>query len=308
MDNVTVILRECGERTADSAHQLLGQLFEPTQLHRVHEVPFSKAVRTSFEIGLQAARPWTLCIDADVLVYERGLRELLAVAALQDSRVFELQGFVGDKFFGTFRPAGNHLYRTEHLPAALQRIPAEGTTTRPEHTTIVAMRETGLVDVQLPSIVGIHDYEQHFTDIYRKCFLQAHKHVWMQAFLVDRWQRLSAEDDDFRIALAAWQAGLAHTGQVLVDKRFGSDGFAQFSKQQQLQEKQALPATTWSPGEVARAVHQLLDCAEPGLIQQQSLQLQHFFVAPRLPPPKTERNGLAVIFNKLLSWRQPTTD
>ena len=66
--DVTLIVRECGERTVESCVTLLADIFPGQQIDRVSERPFSAALRTSLEQGLAAGRAWTLCIDADVLV------------------------------------------------------------------------------------------------------------------------------------------------------------------------------------------------------------------------------------------------
>src|SRR5687767_7506139 len=94
--------------------------------------PFSKAVEEGFTIALKRKKPWLLCIDADVLVSENGVNQLLKVAASAGESVFEVQGLVLDKFFKIYRPAGNHLYRTRYVERARQLIPIEGSSLRPE--------------------------------------------------------------------------------------------------------------------------------------------------------------------------------
>lgn len=284
MDDVTVVLRECGERTADASCALLQAFLPAANVVRINELPFSRAVRKAFEVGLDEKRPWTLCIDADVLVSERGIRELLAIAEMQPPQVFELQGFIADKFFGFFRPAGNHLYRTAMLSQARGHIPTEAATLRPEHSTILAMRQASFVDVQLPTIVGIHDYEQFYNDIFRKCFLQAHKHDWLRDFLTRRWGSLSLEDDDYRLALSAFQMGESHRGEVFVDKRFAQEEFQSAEAQLGLSEKPRLAAASCGPEVVQAEIQKLLSSADSDAVEQQALVTQHYFVNPLLLP------------------------
>ena len=221
LDNTTIILRECGERTADAAYHLLSEIAAPNALHRVNTAPFSRCLAESFKLGIDQGREWTLCIDADVLVTAVGIYELQATAELLPEHVFEVQGLIQDRFFGIRRPAGNHLYRTCYLERALELIPEEGTSLRPESSAIDSMRELGFVDLQLPTLTGLHDYEQHYHDIYRKCFLQGKKHDFLKNYLLPRWQREAdrgnAED---LVAHTAMLAGLEFGENVRVDREF----------------------------------------------------------------------------------------
>jgi hypothetical protein len=221
LDKTTIILRECGERTADAAYHLLSEVAAPGALHRVNTAPFSRCLAESFKLGIEQGREWTLCIDADVLVTAVGICELQVTAELLPEHVFEVQGLIQDRFFGIRRPAGNHLYRTCYLERALELIPEEGTSLRPESSTIDRMRELGFVDLQLPTLTGLHDYEQHYNDIYRKCFLQGKKHDFFKDFLLPRWHReADAGNTEAVIAHAAMTAGLEFEGDVLVDRHF----------------------------------------------------------------------------------------
>lgn len=216
---LTVVLRECGERTADAAFMLLQRVFPKITIFRVSGIPFAECMKRSFERGVSEGAKWTLCIDADVLVDPVGLRLLLQFANLQPESVFEIQGFVFDKFFGVERPAGNHLYRTMLLPEALTLIPAEPNTLRPETATIEQMRVRGYRDVQSPFLVGLHDFEQSYLSIATKAFLQAHKHNWLSEYLMCRWRNLE-HDVDFQCALIGFEAGRAYAEDVFVDNVF----------------------------------------------------------------------------------------
>jgi len=288
MDDVTVVLRECGERTADASCALLQAIFPAANVVSINEVPFARALKKSFTIGIDEKRPWTLCMDADVLVSERGIRELLAVARLQGPQVFELQGYIGDKFCGYFRPAGNHLYRTATLAQALRHIPAEAATLRPEHQTILSMRQAGFFDVQLPTIVGIHDYEQFHADIFRKCFLHFHKHDWLRDLFTQRWERLSLDDDDYRDALSAFQSGESHSGEVLVDKRFAQDEFDAAAARLGLGEKTTLAVEDCGSQVVQAELQRLLSATDPDTVQEQARVNHDYFVDPLLAA-KTRR-------------------
>jgi hypothetical protein len=137
-----------------------------------------------------------------------------------ETNVFEVQGLVLDKFFGVKRPAGNHLYRTRLIPKALEFIPEEGKSLRPESDMLNAMSAQGFSWAQQDTVVGIHDFEQFYSDIYRKCFLHAHKHQRIVPEIETFWKKMSTDDKDYEVALWGLRSGKIYEGTVLVDKTF----------------------------------------------------------------------------------------
>jgi len=153
------------------------------------------------EKGLTENKPWTLCIDADVLPLPE-LQKLLQEARQLPIGFFEIQGLVFDKLLAAPRAAGNHLYRTYLMERALTLIPS-GNSLRPETDMILAMANLGYPSHQSRCKVGLHDYEQSFQDIYAKASLHGHKHRFLMPLVRPLWQMLSRIDDDYRIALLA---------------------------------------------------------------------------------------------------------
>ncbi len=220
LENVSLVVRSVGERTTATAVHLLSQCLPGKNIDIISAVPFSAALRQSFESGIKSNKEWTFIIDADVLLTPTFLAEQLARAAQAPANVFCLQGLVFDKFFHVFRPAGNRLFRTELLRTALSAIPGEGTTLRPESTTVKSMAQKGFQFMQTPYIVGLHDFEQHYLDIAKKCFLQAHKHTSYLPEVMQLWQKWQQGDSDFTAALIGAQIGLAYQEKVFVDNNF----------------------------------------------------------------------------------------
>jgi hypothetical protein len=218
-DNITVVIRSSGERTEGACHSLLQELFPNDHVHLVHEVPFSAALRHSLEIGLDKSKRWTLCIDADVLPHRDGILSLLVQAAGADDAVFELQGDVLDRLFYQFRPGGIHLYRTSSIPKALDLIPEPEETQRPEYTMLTRMAARGHRLVEVKSVIGLHDYEQFYRDIYRKGFFHAQKHAHYGSYLTDLWVKCAASHPDFQIALLGWCFGNLHPTTLPADVR-----------------------------------------------------------------------------------------
>lgn len=199
--NISIVVRECGERTADAAVGLLAELAGATNVHRVCARPFHATLRHSLELGLQLGREWTLCIDADVLVLPE-LTQFVVEARQLPGQTFGAQALIRDKLIPTDRPAGNHLYRTELIPTALPLIPVRDSL-RPESDMIRKMTARGHRYHQSTRVVGLHDFEQAFADLYKKAFLHGHKHDYLIPLFRPIWETLSRKDDDFRVALAA---------------------------------------------------------------------------------------------------------
>src|SRR5262249_84141 len=160
------------------------------------------------EVAIQRGARWTMTLDADVLLREGAVEHLVAEAEAMPDNFLQIEGRIHDKLTGLYRHAGHRIYRTNYLERALQEIPPVGTEMRPEYATVQRMEELGFPSQQIGLIVGIHDYEQYFRDIYRKAFVHANKHACLLEELVTRWKRLALQDSDFRIALRALYDGL----------------------------------------------------------------------------------------------------
>jgi hypothetical protein len=247
LDQFTVIVRHCGERTTDACVELLAQFAPGKRIHRVSARPFGEVLRQSLELGLAEGRPWTLCIDADVLILP-GLADFLAAAESFPAGLFEAQALVLDKLLPARRPAGNHLYRSELIAQALPRIPV-GDSLRPESDMILAMAALGYRAHQSSLLVGLHDFEQAYQDIYLKAFLHAHKHRFIAPLLRSLWEALGREDDDFRVALAALEDGLQHDASPQLSRDFREQPIEEALAAMKLVPKRPLAAV--APAQVA---------------------------------------------------------
>jgi hypothetical protein len=219
MNKVTVVIRSVGERTEAVCRHLIAQQVPEENVAVVSNAPFSETLKDSFRVGIERGLPWTLCVDADVLPRPHSIAELMKVAQDLPGEVCEVQGQVLDKFFGGPRDGGYHLYRTSLLPVALHQVPSEGVDIRPETHTLRAMAARGYPFVKLPLVVGIHDFHQYYRDIYRKCLVQAHKHLHHANGLVSYWRRMAGDDPDFRMGLLGLAAGIAQPAPAVVDVR-----------------------------------------------------------------------------------------
>ncbi len=217
----TIIIRSAHERTEQLCRKLiLEQGINEKNLFIVREVPFSASLHKSFETGIKNDLPWTLCIDADVLLRPGSIKYMLEIAQKQKDKTFGIQCLVMDKFFGGPRSAGNHLYRTSFLDKVIRKIPAEGVNVRPETYTLNSMRDDGFRWRKIPRIIGIHDHEQYNYDIYRKCFVHGVKHLDLAPMLKDIWYSYSKYDNDFTVALKAFSDSLLNTNPVYINRDY----------------------------------------------------------------------------------------
>jgi hypothetical protein len=222
--DLTFILRTAGERTAHaSAAELKRQLGPDADrlVTVIHERPFSAAVRRTLEIGLDARRPFTIGLDADVLLASDGVARLCSLCAAMTPGTYSLAGLTLCRFSGGYCFRGVHLYRTELLEQAL---PLVGVHTpggadpdlKPETAVVNAMQARGHGFGALPVPLGIHDYEQLYRHIYLKMRLRARRQLEIDTGENDAAPfrehcRLHAErgDHDFTVALWGLDDGTA---------------------------------------------------------------------------------------------------
>lgn len=255
IENCTVIIRSVGERTEQICFKLLEDLFPADHIQVISDTPFAATLRKSLQYGIIQKRDWTLCIDADVLVELGALRALFDRSVTFDDTYFEFHGFVGDKFFEDNRPAGNHLYRTKHLEQVIGFIPDEGISLRPETYMLKAMNEKGIKHQYFHDlIIGLHDFEQYYRDIFNKGFLHAQKHIRHLSKLLPRWKELAKTDDDFKVLLWGVGCGIANEGDGFADKRKTPYHlFELYSRG--LSEKASLPALALSSDYISEKIN-----------------------------------------------------
>ena len=170
-NDITVVVRHTNERTLEYCYELLKLQVCSSNLFCINETPFSKAVKKTFEIGIDSDKEWTLAIDADILISDQCLNKIVSEAENLEDYFFEIQGRILDKLYGVPRSGGPHLYRTKFLKQAIKFIPKEGTSLRPESDTYESMSQLGYHYYFGKDIYGLHDYEQYYKDLYIKGFI-----------------------------------------------------------------------------------------------------------------------------------------
>ncbi|MEM7033807.1 MAG: hypothetical protein AAF629_29960 [Chloroflexota bacterium] len=251
--DVKVVIRAAGERTEALCYDLISKQVPEAHISIIHEIPFSAAVAKTFNLGISHNLPWTLAVDADIMVGPTAIKDLLDLGNNTEPHIFEIQGQILDKLFGGPRPGGGHLYRTQYLPQALEYVSAGGVTKRPESFVIRQMADQGHPWFQGNMVFGLHDYEQYYRDIYRKAFVHAHKHKRFMTYLASLWKKMATDDADYSVALRGFEDGAHFEGTVKIDiNMFSQDAISGHLSQLHLSEKTTLAPTTISQQEIGQ--------------------------------------------------------
>lgn len=210
-NNLTVVIRSVHERTESACYNLiLEQGISSSDIFIIHETPFSSALQKAYSIGIEKGKKWTLCVDADVLLRSGIISQMLQLADKMPEHVFETQGMIWDYLFGGPKEGGIHLYRTSLLPKALHFTSEAGFQARPENYILLRMKAEGHPFQRLNLVVGLHDFDQFYKDIFRKCFIHAYKHTKYISLLLPYWKTMVEHSEDFKIARLGLIAGMEH--------------------------------------------------------------------------------------------------
>lgn len=212
LDNVSVIIRSIGERTATLCRTLiLEQVREENVSVVSSEAPFLAALAESYRIGIEGHFPWTVCVDADVLLSTDAIRRCINTAIEQPDNNFGLSGFLLDKFYASRKRRGFHVYRTDLLPKAHKLLSEVEGAVRPETEVKKRMADLGHLWGISHEIYGIHDYEQFYSDIFRKMTTRSVKSASDREYLLKRARLLKPHDADFLVAEWALRYGATLT-------------------------------------------------------------------------------------------------
>lgn len=218
IDSTIVVIRSADERTHDVCRELVLKQVSASCLSIVQECPFEAALRKCYKIGIDSDAKWMVTVDADVLLMENSIEFLVQAAEQMPANYFQLEGRIFDKITGLYRQAGHRIYRTEYLREALKLIPQDGNQIRPEYYTLQHMGQIGYPSRRVAGVVGLHDFEQYYSDLYRKSFVHAIKHKWLVSSLIERCTSHLHQDADFLVILKGMWDGLTTDDTVSIDK------------------------------------------------------------------------------------------
>lgn len=214
-----VVIRSANERTKESCKYIVSNELPDDFIHVIELTPFEEAVRECYRIGIESNKKWMVTIDADVLPILGFLSKVKQYTERVSKNVIMFNLIIHDKLLLKYRSGGIKVYRTKYLTEALGYIPANGTTLRPEATTLKKMVDLGFKKKNFPDVIGLHDYEQFFQDIYRKSFFHAAKHTKEIGELLMQWKELSENDADYKVAIKGAVDGLLTSDGAKPDVR-----------------------------------------------------------------------------------------
>ena len=181
-----------------------------------------------------------MALDADILLAPNAIVELIRAAELMPPHYVQVQGRIWDKILGMYRQAGPRIYRTELLQRALEYVPEAGSEIRPELYVLEQMRKLEHPSRRVSPILGLHDFEQYYRDLYRKSFVHAKKHLELVPHIVQRCSCNLAGDSDFLVILKGLWDGLVYRGSVSIDSTRYLDSFHRAQAELRLEEKSKL--------------------------------------------------------------------
>ncbi len=219
MNDLIVVIRSSYERTAELCQRAVEDQVPKENVYVINEFPFEKALKTCYEIGIDSGAKWMMTADADILLGKNAIHDFRAAAENMPDYFFQIEGLLYDKLLGMYRNVGHRIYRTQYLKKAIEHIPSAGEVIRPESEVVNRMRQLGYDSLITLEVLGVHDYEQYFSDIYRKAFTYAKKHQYRLSSFTHLWSKEMTHDNDFVVAMKGLYDGLMFKGKVVIDSR-----------------------------------------------------------------------------------------
>jgi hypothetical protein len=234
---LTIVVRGAHERTEDLC---LASIRDQTDaaIEVVHERPFLAALTRSVQIGIDSAREFTLCVDADIVFAPNGIARMIRQLQREPEAFFAC-GFLLDRFYGEPKARGVHLYRTRYLEEARAAIPTSESVERPETSMKSVLLGRGRSSVYVEDrMLGLHGFGQYYRDIFRTIACRGQKSPEQFAPLMERFSRRAGRDIDLRVAL--WALTSSVDGVVSLDAGHWSAEFEELCRMSALAERASL--------------------------------------------------------------------
>ncbi|MFH0912034.1 MAG: hypothetical protein V1918_11085 [Planctomycetota bacterium] len=222
-DDFFIVIRAAGDRTEALCQKLAEAQGAPERVVVIREAPFARAVRRSFEIGLEQGPRWTFCLDADSLLAPGAISRCLEELDALPETVFRASPRGAWRFHRAMLTLGLHAYRTSLLKEALSLLDTETPSLKPESAVRRAMQQAGHDCVILETVAGVHEYGLSYGDIYRRMCLRACKATQREyALLLHLAGRARREDAEYRVVYRALRDArlrpLSHHGTDALDE------------------------------------------------------------------------------------------
>lgn len=218
--NITAVIRSSGERTTELCRYIICKQLPEKNVFVVSESPSTEGTRAVYEQGLKEGRKYTLFVDADQLLLPNAIEFLFNLAESQKYPAFGVKGTVIDKLFMEKRGlgCGPILYYTDAFLDAINYIPDPNQVIRPDSFIINCMKRYHSYEwVREKQNTAYHDYEQYYSDIFKKMFINAKKMEAKCNQMLSIWDGLAKTDKDFHVCMQGWRAGKKYDGPIAID-------------------------------------------------------------------------------------------
>jgi len=201
LNNCCVIIRSTGERTESLCkYSVLKNGVLNDQIFFIKNIsPFSEALKKGYELALHKNKEFTFFIDADIVVLPNSLNKMIAEIK-KNKGIFFVNPSSFDYFFNQIKINGPHLYRTKFLKKALDFIPNEKISRRPETYVVKKMNLIGYKNIIFNEPVALHEFEQYNKDIFNRSFNKFVKFPKERWELFKRIKKEKKNNYDFEIA------------------------------------------------------------------------------------------------------------
>lgn len=198
ISDITVVIRYAGESTLTTLKNQVCKEISKNNVFVIEEKPFSKAVDTTFSIGIEQNKKWTLALDADLILIPGALSEIMYSASKYSADLYVFQGYILDKFRCFVRQGGPHLYLTKNLVKARDLLRQSPENLRPESQIYHKMQNLNYQVIIERKIFALHDFFQTPEDMYRKGFFHGIKHKGWRRYL-PLWLEKSKYEKDYEL-------------------------------------------------------------------------------------------------------------
>jgi hypothetical protein len=214
-DDVLVVIRSVGEKTEKICYDIACDQVGEENVIIIQEKPFWRAVKKTFELGVASNKKWTLALDADVLLKENAVNEMILNAKKYGTKLFIYQGYIFDYILGIYREGGPHLYQNNHLEKAQNIIDADPFIIRPEtYVQKKMIAQFGAIKITDNKVFGLHDFYQSSFDYFRKSFLHGVKDESFGGVFFTNYCKNVLLDINFKIMLEGWAIASENSKRV----------------------------------------------------------------------------------------------
>ncbi len=200
--------------------------------------PLYMALLSAYRHGIDANKEWLILIGADTVLDYDQMQLFLNRLKYYKKDAFCVSAYLQCKLRSVPR-TGAYAYRRELLETMLDAAKSCTHEMRPQGAMHIQMRMKGYLHIKSKMVVGIHDYEQYYYDIYRTAHLLAKK--WSSQYITNCITGWPANDQDYRAAMMGIN-GDGNTNGIPDIRHYDREAITELLKKAGIREKKKLPA------------------------------------------------------------------